>query len=702
MRKSLIALSALLCVVAMTVGCRNKPPTIPVKPSGPDSLPVDSVGTFTTQSTDPNRDQILYIFDWDDGDLDTTVFYPSGTNVSKGHSWTTAGTVAIKVKAKDAKGRFSADWSDTHQVCIYSSGINRPPNKPATPTGPDTGWVGQYQRFTSSAVDPDGDSVYIRFIWGEDGRVSYWKGPVPSGTQVTDSVIYFYRGDKYVRAVAMDVDSLLSDTSDAKHFYANQTNTPPSKPILFGPSRGIKDGPYYRFSATSTDPQGDNVQYKFFWGDGRVSDWSSLGPHSVPVRDSVRYSALGSYTIRALCRDQYGGLSDTSDPLTFEVVGEGRVLWAISFGDEVVSSPALGTILNSRSESRLGVVIGITNGIVAGIDAWQGEVVYEASETGVEPFYGSAAIGSDGRAYIGNDNGKLYCLDNSGEIVWTHPDTITGDNMGATPALSGSRIFTGGENRYVQELDAAGNVVWERALTEEMLASPVVDGNGNLIICDDSGYVTSFAPDHSVNWTYATRQNITSSPAVGADGTVYFGTEQGRVYAINSAGQRAWYSDIEPPTSITSSPVIGPDGSIYFGADNGNLYRLDSNGQAVPGWPVALSLSDIPATPALCADGYIYVTAENDTLYAVRDNGTVAWTTELRIPGKTGRGSRHGALGVEDLLPSPVIDQYGIIYIASGFDGVFAIAGRPSGTLAQSAWPMFHHDVKHTGKYGSW
>lgn len=702
MRKSLIALSVLLCIVAMTVGCRNKAPNIPAKPTGPDSLPTDSAGTYTTSTTDPNRDQVLYIFDWDDGEQDTTIFYSSGTQVSKDHAWTAVGTYAIKVKAKDSKGKFSLDWSDTLEVVVFAGGGNHKPNKPATPTGPDTGWVGQYQKFTSSATDPDGDSLYMRFIWGEDGRVSNWLGPVASGTSVTDSVIYFNRGDKLIRAVAMDVDSLLSDTSDAKAFYANQTNTPPSKPILSGPSRGIKNGPKYRFGATSTDPQGDNVQYRFFWGDGRVSEWTTLGAHSVVVRDSAQYTTEGAYYIRAVCRDQYGALSDTSDPKNFEVVGEGRILWAISFGDEVVSSPALGTVVNSRSEPRLGVVVGITNGVVAGIDAWQGEVLYEASETGVEPFYGSAAIGSDDRVYIGNDNGKLYCLDNTGEIVWTHPDFITGDNMGATPALSGARIFTGGENRYIQELDAAGNVAWERALSEELLASPAVDGNGNLIICDDSGYVTSFAPDHSVNWSYATRNNITSSPAVGADGTVYFGTEQGRLFAITSSGTRAWYYDVDPPTSITSSPVIGPDGSVYFGADNGNLYRVDNTGQAVPGWPAQLGLSDVASTPAICADGIVYVSAENDTLYAVRDNGTVAWTVALQIGTKHGRSSRPRAFGVEDLLPSPVIDQYGIIYIASGFDGVFAISGRPSGTLAQSAWPMFHHDVKHTGKYGSW
>jgi hypothetical protein len=47
-----------------------------------------------------------------------------------------------------------------------------------------------------------------------------------------------------------------------------------------------------------------------------------------------------------------------------------------------------------------------------------------------------------------------------------------------------------------------------------------------------------------------------------------------------------------------------------------------------------------------------------------------------------------------------MIDQYGIIYISSP-SGIFAVAGRAAGTLATTPWPMFRHDVRHTGKYGA-
>ncbi len=707
MRKNLALVSVLFAVLVLAVGCKNKPPDIPTKPAGPGSLSRDSTASYLTVTTDPNRDQVLYIFDWADDGYDTTDFSASGDTVSVGHAWTDTGFYAVRARAKDSRGLLSIAWSDTHLVHVtVGSSVNNPPDPPETPTGPDTGWVNEYQAFSTSATDPDGDSVRIQFIWGEDGRTSYWGALAPSGTGVTDSVTYFKRGVKYVRAVAMDKDSAVSDTSPPKVFFANKTNTAPGKPTLTGPNRGIKNGPHYRFYGNAWDPDGDNVQYKFFWGDGGSSDWTSFNPHGIPVMDSWRYSAEGTFSLRVIARDQFGAVSETSDVKTFQVVGEGTVIWGILFGDEIVSSPALAPVLNSRGETRPSVVIGITNGYLAAIDAYQAEILYQTGEEDFEPFNCSPAIGADGTVFIGNENGAVYAYNTAGQMKWQFPDTLSGDDMGGTPAIDGNHIYVGGENWHIQQLrdDGTGAVeVWSYPLREELNASPVLGPSGNLIVCDDSGYVYSFAPDHSVNWVFNTHGNITCSPAIGSDGTVYVGTEQSKMYAITANGSQAWPPyEIIPPTSIISSPVIGADGSIYFGADDGAMYRLGATGQPVPNWPVELTLSDVSSTPALCADGIIYVAAENDTMYAVRENGTVAWSVALQVPvpGKRNPGQRR--FGVDDLLPSPVIDQYGIIYIASGYDGVFAIAGRATGTLAQTAWPMFHHDIHHTGKSGAW
>ncbi len=707
MRKDLALISVVLAVLMLTVGCKNKPPNIPARPVGPDSILQDTLATYSSVTTDPNRDQVLYVFDWDDSQNDTTNFNASGDTVSVSHAWTDTGSYAIRVKAKDEKGLFSADWSDTHMVYVIISGspVNHRPNPPDAPTGPDTGWVDSVQVFSASATDPDGDSVRLRFIWGEDNRVSYWSPLVPSGATVTDSVTYFNYGVKNIRAVAMDKDSALSDTSSPKVFFANQSNTKPGKPTITGPGRGIKNGPEYRFYARSRDPEGDSVQYKFFWGDGDSSAWTQFYQHDIPVMDSWSYSAEGTYNLRAIARDQGGLVSDTSDSFTFVVVGEGTVIWGYLFGEEIISSPALTSVANTQGESRPAVVIGITNGLLVAMDAYLGEILHTVYEPTFEAFHSSPAIGEDGTVYIGNENGNVYALDMvSDTFSWCYPDSLTGDDMGATPVVDGNNIYVGGENGCIQQLRDDGTSVtelWNYHLKEELNASPVLDPNGNLIVGDDSGYVYSFAPDHSLNWTFNVQGNITSSPAIGSDGTVYVGTEQSKLFAISSSGSQLWCYEITPSTFIYSSPVIGLDGSIYFGANDGYLYRLDkTTGQPMQNWPVLLSQSEVSSTPAVSADGIIYVTSDDDVLHAVREDGTVAWNVELKQPES--HQSKQRRFGAEDLLPSPVIDQYGIIYVASGFDGVFAIAGRSTGTLAQTPWPMFHHDIRHTGKFNTW
>jgi len=46
---------------------------------------------------------------------------------------------------------------------------------------------------------------------------------------------------------------------------------------------------------------------------------------------------------------------------------------------------------------------------------------------------------------------------------------------------------------------------------------------------------------------------------------------------------------------------------------------------------------------------------------------------------------------------SPAIGSDGTIYVGAADNYLYAIRGS-SGGLADSTWPMFHHDVKHSGR----
>ena len=86
----------------------NSAPAIPSIPSGPTSGNPGKSYSYTTSATDPNGDQVKYIFSWGDGTTTTTGLVDSGTAASASHIWSTAGTYLVKARSRDSKGATSA------------------------------------------------------------------------------------------------------------------------------------------------------------------------------------------------------------------------------------------------------------------------------------------------------------------------------------------------------------------------------------------------------------------------------------------------------------------------------------------------------------------------------------------------------------------------------------------------------------------
>lgn len=101
----------------------NAPPNTPLEPIGPDAGVIDTDYTFSSIATDPEADQVYYLFDWGDGTTSEWVGpYNSGTQGSATHKWTDAGTYEVKVKAKDVFGGESG-WSTAHSITIVSTPV---------------------------------------------------------------------------------------------------------------------------------------------------------------------------------------------------------------------------------------------------------------------------------------------------------------------------------------------------------------------------------------------------------------------------------------------------------------------------------------------------------------------------------------------------------------------------------------------------
>jgi outer membrane protein assembly factor BamB len=709
MRKSLLLTVMLMAVLVLVVGCPNKPPKTPARPMGEANPALGDTESYRSVTTDPNRDKIRYAFNWGDGTKeDTSALQTSGDTVTLAHVWSTAGVFPVKVKAGDEKGKWCADWSDTLIVTIDTGGqVNHPPDAPLKPTHTGAAWVDSVQYFATSATDPDGDSVQIKWYLDE-GQVHDFGAKVASGAQVTDSVWYHNKGIKVIRAVAMDVHGDTSTWSDSLTLFIDAPNAPPYHPTILhnrNAKRGIAGGPAYRFYATARHPYGDSIRYRFYFDD---NDSVTSGLFAAGGDGFVTWVPTGdthTWTVKVRAIAAGGLTNDTIPSDTFRVVNEGTVIWGLD--DEFYASPAMGSAMY-QGNAYPAVVCGSREGYLYVVDAYQSFINSLLTMADADEYHSSATIANDGSFYVGNENGAFYAFAQACTLKWRFGNLDTGLSMSATAALaSGGAIFCGGEDKQLHKLtDNGGSVteVWAKTLRNELTSSPAVMGNGNVVCSDDSGWVYCFQDDGTPVWEYRTGDSIgiSSSPAVTSDGTVYVGTELGRLLAIKD-GNLLWdYTiSVSPRIALSSSPVIGSDGNIYFTADDGKLYRIDQNTHLpVANWPITVSGAAISCTPLLCADGVVYVTSDDDSLYAYNiSDATQKWVTFLGAPPPKKGQSPHPRPFTFDQHPSAMVDQYGIIYVSTS-NGLFAIAGRLAGTLAQTDWPMFHHDAKHTGRFG--
>ncbi len=130
----------------------------------------------------------------------------------------------------------------------------------------------------------------------------------------------------------------------------------------------------------------------------------------------------------------------------------------------------------------------------------------------------------------------------------------------------------------------------------------------------------------SLKWRYQTEGIVISSPAIAADGTIYAGSCDKYLYAVNPDGTPKWRYETGGP--VFSSPAIGRDGTIYVGTMDNYLYAItDSETEGTLKWRYPTG-DCVPSSPAIAANGTIYVGSEDNYLYAIKPDGTLKWRYE--------------------------------------------------------------------------
>ena len=206
--------------------------------------------------------------------------------------------------------------------------VNTAPN--ASMSGPTSAnislTVGESQTFTVKGTDSDGNLKGAK--WYLDGALQATHLTL-SGTSGTDSWNYAFdtAGTYTVEALVFDANNASSNQvrwtvevppppSEAGTPSAPEVGVPniPDKPAeIDGRTEGVT-GKSYTFTTSATDPDGDQVQYGWDWGDGTAIEWSPLGSSGWIDSRSHAYSSPGTYTIKVKAKDKSGKESkDWSD-----------------------------------------------------------------------------------------------------------------------------------------------------------------------------------------------------------------------------------------------------------------------------------------------------------------------------------------------------------------------------------------------------
>jgi outer membrane protein assembly factor BamB len=426
------------------------------------------------------------------------------------------------------------------------------------------------------------------------------------------------------------------------------------------------------------------------------------------------------------------------------------------FGFQLFSSPAVsddGTIYVGSTDTRLYALD------QKGIIIW-------TYETG-DQIVASPAIGSDGTVYIGSADRQLYAINPDGTLKWVYPTKAV---LTSSPALAADgTIYVAGtfldqtficsveDQNPVQlgsfyAINQNGTLQWSITLSGPVNSSPVIADDGTIYIgsgghlvegsepenisydridpCNVTtpipasdanpflpvnGHVYAINPDGTIKWDFYAMGNVDSSAAIGADGTIYIGSDYatwgfsnavevfpigslttGFLYAINPDGTLIWVTDLYG--DVKSSPAIGSDGTIYVGSDKEDVFALNADDGTIK-W-VFPTRGPVRSSPALAMDGTIFIGSSDSRLYALNPDGTL-------------RSDLFATEGIDffdsiaGIASSPTILANGTVYFAAGgpasdvpfVDGdatFYAIDGTVG--LADTDWPKFRRDLRNTGR----
>lgn len=327
---------------------------------------------------------------------------------------------------------------------------------------------------------------------------------------------------------------------------------------------------------------------------------------------------------------------------------------------------------------------------------WQASITEGASFDKVDQIQSSPSINSDGSIFMGGHYGRriykfnatdgtFITRDLGSRIRYTAPAYSSTGDVYISTRNNGNKGF-----RNVSPDLATEN--WIAASTIDFNSTPAVGADGTIFAVSTNGSVYAFNPDGTEKWNavYGVGGYASSAIALGSNGTVYVSAKQnaagdGVLIAYNpSTGAENWSVTFTGENSEQGGPAVAADGTIYLGTAGGIMRAFNPTTGAV-NWTFTAS-AGIEVVPAIDNAGKIYFGSTDGMFYVLNPDGTQAYT-----PIDLG----------DKINSSAAIGTDGRIYVASttgtgaGSGKLYALTTSATG-LQTGGWAMYGKNAKHT------
>lgn len=283
----------------------------------------------------------------------------------------------------------------------------------------------------------------------------------------------------------------------------------------------------------------------------------------------------------------------------------------------------------------------------------------------------SSPVVADGKVYVGNRAGKVYCFDTyTGEKIW---EFQTGGWVDSSPCIYEGVVYFGSRDGKLYALDTSTLVVkWTHSAGGMICSSPIVFEN---YIYFAVGYpekkIVCLTTDGQFKWSFNTGQYAYSSPAV-SKGKVYIGANDGKIYCLDAyTGEEKWSSKTDGLIYFVAMTVT--EDTVYAIPGEGDLkvYAFNSQTGAIK-WSKNLGLGGFSAVSSIVySEGKLYLGAGMRPHYIFAldaKNGYLLWRESI------------GNASVSGICSSPALAN-NVLYVGSAEEGDLYALDASSGTF---------------------